>query len=488
MGQRLGQIMLAHELIRKDIEIVDVVIDKTYSSDNIQTFTRYIKHQIYNHYNGKTVGKIVYVDTNDFFIVVCSMIASWELGASIFLNDVDPKIKILPYFKAFYKVIDIVIGSSRVSMEWLHPHHLFVSTDNIHSILGSASQPFEYALDQPITADTICYYTTSSGTTADPKILPFTHYQTVVISNEIKQYLELAEDDRPYHYKTLHHGSLFNSYALPLLNSCRTHYSGILGGGDNEISILSKISQCIVKHKFTHFLVPYHYIREFPNLPSMDFDHKVTLITIIGNTQEDMCDLFERFHPKQVVNYFGTSEVGTMFISRTTKNNLDEYRLNRFTDLTSFIDYQILENKVRVKWKHATEWYETSDVMKEDNGVFWFYGRDLYFTCQQKQVSLISLDQVSLHGLVAKFLNTYDFILVPDHQLEKLYLNLYDRELSSDEVTALNTQIADQFGKEFCIADIFNFNPEDLKFGMKVNGPLLLHLFRERKKTNEIFT
>jgi len=477
--------MFAHELVRKDLEIIDVVKNRNYSSDDIEKYTNDLKNKIYQQCQGKTVGKIVYIDSNNFFETVCAMKASWELGASIFLNDSDPKVKMLPYFKNFYNIIDIIIGPEDHSMQWCQSHHVFISTDGIKDILASSVKMFNHPLDQTITADTICYYTASSGTTADPKILPFTHYQTVTISNEIKQCLDLNESARPYHYKTLHHSSLFNSYALPLLNSCRTHHCGLFHSGnkfDNEITLLKDISQCIVDHNLTHLLVPYHYIQKFPKLPSMDFDNRVTLITIIGNSPEDMRDLFERFRPKQVVNYFGTSEVGTMFISQTTKNNLSEYRPNRFTNPTSFIDYEILENKVKVKWKHVTDWYETADVMKEENGVIWFYGRDLYFTCQQKQIPLTGLNKITMHGLIAKFLGTYDFIVVPDYQLEKLYLNLYGRELTPDETVVLNNQIADQFSKEFCIADIFTFNPADLKFGMKVHGPLLLYLFRERNK------
>ena len=95
----------------------------------------------------------------------------------------------------------------------------------------------------------------------------------------------------------------------------------------------------------------------------------------------------------------------------------------------------------------------------------------------QKELSLMSM-----HGVVAKFLNTYNFIIVPDHSREKLYLNVYDSNLSALSIDNLNNIIAQQFGEEFCFADVFNFPAEELKFGMKINGPLLLYLFRERNK------
>ena len=285
--------MLAHELIRQDIEIVDLLHNRTYTSNDINNYTQHLKHTIYNTLNGDTVNKIVFVDTNEFFIVVCCMKATWELGASIFLNDVDPKVKSLPYFKTFYQVIDCVIGPTSGS-EWIDDERKHIATDNFVKILSTTQQNFELPLSDFITENHVCYYTTSSGTTGDPKLLSFTHYQTVTISNEIKQYLGLTPVDRPYHYKTLHHGSLFNSYTLPFLNVCKTHYTGLFLGDANKF--LTTLCGHIQRLDLTHFLTPYSWIRSFNNIKSVKFSVPLTLITVQGNTDSEMKDLFNRFN------------------------------------------------------------------------------------------------------------------------------------------------------------------------------------------------
>jgi acyl-CoA synthetase (AMP-forming)/AMP-acid ligase II len=466
--------MLAHELIKKDIEIVDLLTQSRYSSEEIFNYTQYLKNSIFQGLGGKTVNKIVYVDTNNFFIVVCSMIATWELGAGLFLNDVDPKVKDLPYFKKFYSVVDVVIGPQHGS-KWVPDSSLHIITDSYNFDKIKKFDKFNELLDQPITQDTVCYYTTSSGTTGDPKLLPFTHYQTVTISNEIKQYLTLDETCRPYHFKTLHHSSLFNSFALPLLNSCKTHYCGLFQGRAEEF--LTRVSDAVQQHSLTHFLVPYNWISNFSNVSSNDFKKNLTLITIQGNTDQKMKDLFARFNPKQVINYFGTSEVGTMFISRTTQDTLHEYNPNRFVDVTSFIDYQLLENQVNVKWKHVDEWYVISDKIVHDNGAIWLYGRDLYFVSDNTKLELAQIQH-----FLKEQLGTDNFILVPDYKLEKLYLNLYNISFTDQQLQDLNLKIVDTFGRMFSIADVFNFTREELEYGMKINGSLLLYLFRERNK------
>jgi len=461
-------------MIRRDIEIVDLLTDSYHTSGEIFNYTQHLKHSIFQGLRGETVNKIVYVDTNDFFIVVCAMIATWELGASLFLNDVDPKVKDLPYFKKFYSVVDVVIGP-RHNSKWVPDSSLHIITDNYNYDKTKKFNKFNETLDQPITQDTVCYYTTSSGTTGDPKLLPFTHYQTVTISNEIKQYLTLDETCRPYHFKTLHHSSLFNSFALPLLNSCKTHYCGLFRGRAEEFLI--RVSNAVQQHSLTHFLVPYNWIRNFSNVPGTDFKKNLTIITIQGNTDQEMKDLFARFNPKQVVNYFGTSEVGTMFISRTTEETLHEYNPNRFVDVTSFIDFQLLENQVNVKWKHVNDWYVISDKIINDNRAFWLYGRDLYFVSNNTKLEL-----AQMQNFLKEQLGTDNFILVPDYKLEKLYLNLYNTSFTNQQLEDLNLKIADTFGIMFTIADVFNFAREELEYGMKINGSLLLYLFRERNK------
>lgn len=467
--------MFAQDLIRRDIEIIDLHLKATHTAEEIRNYTQHLKNQIYNSLDGDTVDKIVFVDTNNFFIVVCSMIAAWELGGSIFLNDSDPKVKSLPYFQKFYQVIDVVIGD-RESKVWLPESAIHVSTDQYMQEKTKPVELFDRPLAKPITQETVCYYTTSSGTTADPKILPFTHYQTVTISNEIDQYLNLTGDERPYHYKTLHHSSLFNSYALPLLNRTKTHYSGLFPGGAEQF--LGNLFQQISQYKLTHFLCPYDWLRNINELKPIELESPLTLITIQGNTNEEMTKLLDLFNIKQVINYFGTSEVGTMFISRTTKDNVKDYNPNRFVDVTSYIDYEFLKNKVKVKWKHIDDWYVLGDkIVQEDDGTIWLYGRDIRLEWQGQEIEFIKLQE-----FVKQYLNSPEFILVPDYQREKIYLNLYNKKINEDDLKNLNIGIAQHFGEVFKIVDYFNFAPQDLQFGMKVNGPLLLYLFRERNK------
>jgi len=464
--------MLAHELIRDDLEIIDLLHNKTYTSNEIDNYTRYLKHSIYEKLNGDTLNKIIFIDTNKFLVVVCGMKAAWELGASIFLNDVDPKIKLLPYFKNFYNVIDLVLGT-KDNTHWT-PSNKHILIDDYDAQSRILCQDFTHVVSD-ITSDTIAYYTTSSGTTGDPKILPFTHWQTVTLSRAIHQYLDIKESDLPFHYKTLHHGSLFNSFALPMLSTCKTNYCGSFQLTPDQF--LKKILDIAKNNKANYFLLPYAWVQNFKSIASTDLENLATFITIQGNTTDEMTDLFDRFAPKQVINYFGCSEVGTMFISRTTKDNVYNYNPNRFYDIIPHIDYEILSNTVKCKWKHLDQWFVLADKMcKEEYGSIWHYGREIAFTIDDQTLILRNLSQI-----IEGELGTNQFTIVPDHVQQKLYLALYKEDLSTQDLEKLNIKIQREFSPVFFISDSYRFDPSELVFGMKISGPLLLYLFRQRK-------
>lgn len=462
--------VLAQDLIRQDIEIVYADTGKIYTSRQIQNTVNYLKHEIYKICNGSTTGKIVYINTNDFLTVVAGMRATWELGAALWLNDTDPKVKLLPYFEEFYKIIDISINDAE---NYLADKGQAISMTGFNP--DTPVENFSEPLNQPITQDTVAYYALSSGTTGSPKALPHTHYQTVTISNFIKKYLDLNESSRPLHYKTLHHSSLFNSFALPLLNSCKTHYYSKLYFPDfNEVTFIRRLCKLMSDLGITNFLVPYNWMNYFCQADTINFNKNLTLCCIMDCDYDKMQDLFSRFNVKQVVNYFGCSEIGTMFISRTTHDTVQNYAAQRFQDVTPYLDYELHDNYVRAKWKNKTDWEILRDKITVDGNRLWFHGRSLTFDLDDKTINLSDLE-----SFVKDLLNTSNFTLVPDYKQQKLYLAIYNN--NTVDLSGLNNNIKQQFGPEFYISDCDNFVRSDVLIGMKSSLPFLQWYFQNKE-------
>jgi len=470
LGQRLGQMMLSHEMIRRDIEIFDVQLNKNFDSVYLGNLTKKIKQEIIRRFNGKTQDKIIYIGCNDFQFVVPALIAIWELGAAVFCNDSHPAIQKLPYFQQFFDRVDLALFATGAPVAWGDNSKILTVNSDDFSDLSTT-----IASNSSVSEQTIAYYTTSSGTTSDPKLLSFTHRQTVMMAEHIKTIIVGDDKDiRPFHFKTLHHGSLFNSFALPMLSSTKIHYTGQYKYFAD--TFINKMCQDFTKYKISHFLCPYSWIREFAKVPSYNLEN-LTLSTIQGNTDKEMIDLFERFKIKKVVNYFGCSEVGTVFTSVTTKDNFTSYNPNRFTDLLPYLDLEIDHSSISIKWKNEHEWFKTADKIEFVDGAYWFRGRDLWFEVGDKKIELKTFFEYVKNKLVSDQLT-----LVPDYSKNLLYLASYAFDISDEALSDLNAGLLTEFGKEFTIAKCHRFETKDLLFGMKINGPLLLFLFRNLEK------
>ena len=141
--------------------------------------------------------------------------------------------------------------------------------------------------------------------------------------------------------------------------------------------------------------------------------------------------------------------------------------------------YKILTNTVECKWKHTDDWVVLADKMhRDEDGSIWHYGREVAFTIDDQTVILHELNQ-----LIEEEIGTSQFIVVPDYKLQLLYLALFQKNLSADRLAKLNTKIQKTFSPVFFISTVHQFDPNELLFGMKISGPLLLYLFRERKNT-----
>lgn len=458
-------------MIRRDIEIFDVELNKNFDSVYLDNLTKKIKQEIVNRFNGNTQNKIIYIGVNDFQFVVPALIAVWELGAAVFCNDSAPEIQKLSYFQKFFDKVDLALIPTGPHAPWGDKSKILAVNPNDFSDLSTTLES-----NSSVNEQTVAYYTTSSGTTSDPKLLSFTHRQTVMMAKHIKDII-VDDDDkniRPFHFKTLHHGSLFNSFALPMLSSAKIHYTGQYKYLNDKF--INKISQDFTKYNISHFLCPYAWIRDFTKVPSCNLEN-LTLSTIQGNTDKEMIDLFERFNVKKVVNYFGCSEVGTVFTSVTTKDNLTSYNPNRFTDLLPYLDLEIDHSLISIRWKNENEWFKTADKIEFVDGAYWFRGRDLWFEIGDKKVELTPFFEYIQRNLMSDQLT-----LVPDYSKNLLYLASYTFDISEERLSDLNANLLIEFGKEFTIAKCHRFDTKDLLFGMKISGPLLLFLFRNLEK------
>jgi hypothetical protein len=275
------------------------------------------------------------------------------------------------------------------------------------------------------------------------------------------------------HYKTLHHGSLFLNYAIPAMATCSQHF-WVTNNYSSNKEFLNHVFQFIVDNKITKFLIPYNWIRCLPELNAVDLS-QTSLITVQGPTENEMIEIFHRFSPKEVINNFGCTEIGTMFVSITDQSNLEHYNPNRFDHVMSNLEYKIHSNFLQVRYPNCN-WQILADCFEQQYRVLWWKGRAVHITVDNQ-----SVDFSVLKSMLEQHYNTIDFSVIPDFEKNKLYLAVYDNKIPVN-LDAVNKLIVEKLDKKLQLAQISFVKTQDVMFGMKPSAPLLLYMFRNKEK------
>lgn len=470
----------ATDLLCLDYRIV--AKQKVYNKSDIDNATRYYKQELYRMFDGRTVGKIVFLWTNELFHIVSILRASWEMGCTVFAADYNPYYSGIPEFKDFHEFIDLVIGhdSTHVNNSQLilnHKPHLYIEK-------FKPTQTYElvdYVLDQPIDGRTNAVTTHTSGTTGFPKLTHYSHSLVIDIARSEVEMNRIDSSETSGHVKTLHHGSLFLNYAIPLLSVCQEHHclhNMFQNAGTDPVACLKVLLDYVDQHSLTRLMVPYNWIRYMSDMEPIDLAQRVTLNSIVGPTDAEMQKIFDRFNPKQIINMWGCTEVGSVFHSITTKDNIGSYNPCKFEVINKDIDYTINDDHIMLKWKTSDVWFKIADQFKVFPDHLLWLGRSVTITIDDRVVNI---------GLIKEFLEQYydtvHFSIVADYEMNCLYLAAWDSAIPND-LSVLNTLLSHKFGPSYRFDQVKQLNYFDMLQGMKPSQPILLYMFRNNEQTS----
>ena len=470
------------QIIRDDCVIV-CPDGSEVSAKQLKTLKNFYKQAIYHSLLGRTVGKVIVLWTNDLDVILPASCAMWELGCAMAVHGFQKRAIEHPAFADFYRHIDLVIGPDDSTPVMTHLPHILVgdiqrggtNTTIRQKLLSLDPNQYpdqEYVLDKPLDEQTVCAVSHTSGTTGKPKIFDITHENAIALVYANIKLFDFVEYDRVMHCKTLHHGSLFLNYAVPAWATTNEHHWAINPEAD-PLGALQRMLQTCKDNNITKFLIPYNWIRLLPQLKSVDLSG-TDLVTIVGPKNDEMLDILERFKPRNIYNNFGCTEVGTLAVSRTNQLNVADYTQHRFQCVNPLIEIKTEPSFFWVKFKNETEWKTVGDILDITNGVLTWHGRNNILT--------VNNEKIDVRDLTTWFetrLNGQGFSLVPDFELNQLYLALY---ISTDlTLDALNQDLANKFGPNCQIAKLGKFDQFFMMSGMKASQPLLLYAFRKQE-------
>jgi len=452
------------DLIRSDCQVLGPA--GLISADELKNRENFIDNQISVYLASNPGPFTAFIALNEFSWIVPLLRSIWRAGGNVFVHDYHSGYANIPEFKNFYDFINVVVRTT-----WLPEHFADEKfTIDISYYSRHRSYPKIEITNTAINGSTIAVKTHSSGTTGMPKIIDFTHDTVRDLTNRLIAFFEFSADDKPLHFKTLHHGSLFLNYAVPLLHLCRDHWY-ITGIEPFEPKpYFDEVLPLCKKHQLTRILVPYDWLAKIDQSDPVDLEHITHMHVIRGALPYQMEYIFQNIKPKSIIDIFGCSEIGVMFIETINKNNYKDFVSGKFSLTIPDLEYTIHPTFIRARWPNQP-WQTIGDIFQKHQDVLQYIGRSWSIIVDDEVIEIDSLTK-----FLGKHLIDREWQLVPDFKSNYLYLAIFD-DKDLPDLTELNIEISKKVNKKLFIRAIKHFNITVIQAGMKPSSPILLYAF-----------
>lgn len=436
------------------------------TADELKNRENFIDHEI-SAYLAKTPGAFtVFIALNEFSWIVPLLRSIWRAGGNVFVHDYHSGYANIPEFKNFYDFIHIVVRTKYLPENFADKKF----TIDIANYKPHCVYPKIESSDVSIDKSTIAVKTHSSGTTGMPKIIAYTHEMVRDLTDRLILFFDFKSHEKPLHFKTLHHGSLFLNYAIPLLHLCRDHwYIATLESFEPKYYFDIVLPLC-KKNQLTRILIPYDWLVKIDQSEPVDLDDFIHMHVIRGAEQYQMEYIFQNIRPKSIIDIFGCSEIGAMFIEIINKENYREFIQGKFSRTVPDLEYTIHPTFIRARWPNQP-WQTIGDIFQKHQDTLQYIGRSWSIIIDDEVIGIDDLTKF----LGKKMINR-EWQLVPDFKSNYLYLAIFDDQDLPDLIQ-LNIEISKKVNQKLSIRAIKHFDLNVVQAGMKPSSPILLYAF-----------
>jgi acyl-CoA synthetase (AMP-forming)/AMP-acid ligase II len=288
------------------------------------------------------------------------------------------------------------------------------------------------------TPDSIMIYSTSSGTTDTPKVIPTTQKFLYDLLERNAKLYDLKTSDICLHTKGLHHGSVTGVYFLPTIKYCSTHYFARFH--DNLPDCPVNWVDLVQSKKINRCLMFYTMLDQFTALASLENkQHDDLTIFVLNRIKPANIERVVGEFGYRIFSIFGCTETtGPLLLPGITPENYTLYEHDNFgKQLDDFYQLSVTpEGMLSVIMPDGSS-VLTGDKFSLINGNYIFNGRENLYRIRGVPVYVNLLVEVITQ--VTNLVHTEDYDIVVDKQYEKIYIRIND----DIDLEYVNSQILD---------------------------------------------
>ena len=279
------------------------------------------------------------------------------------------------------------------------------------------------------TPDSDLIYSTSSGTTNDPKKVINSHKKVYLMAKRLaNQYF--TKNVSTMHYKTMNHGASMCYYFLPSFMMGGKQYTpnGVHGDHKNaeptlKFAIDNKIGQL--------FLYDARQVMYFlENMPRVDYC--LNIVTLFQVTPE-MLPLLKEKNINWIKSPFGDTTIGLGFFIKTVDQNTDPATYdvtNMGPPLDDFFQFELRDGCLYISCPELGEdWKTSNDKFELIDSNYHFKGRANKYRIGEEWIALADLEKIIIDLFGPNKAN-----IVVDAEFQRIYLAVWE-ENSKAEAT-----------------------------------------------------
>lgn len=314
--------------------------------------------------------------------------------------------------------------------------------------------------------------TTSSGTTAEPKIIKHTHEFFFDLCERNAVAMDFKETDQILHIRNLHHGSSLGVFFLPSLRKSVYHHS--LNFEDTSIHKL--ITFATIKN-ISKMIVPYNSVIDNIVEILRSTETKLQELTIFNLSfiKSEWIPAVNQEYIAGIKSIFGCNETsGPIFLpgidKHSTVDNFDARNMGTLLD--DYYAVSLVDGILAVYLKTYDKSVSTNDNFLLTNNKYSYQGRTNLLRINDYEFNF-----VELQNFVKRYLKNIDHELVIDKEKEEIYLALF-QEAPESIVNKINVKLARKYGNRLRISFCKYVDKQIFIYGIKLDFEEMRKFFR----------
>jgi acyl-CoA synthetase (AMP-forming)/AMP-acid ligase II len=455
--------IISRHFVRKDLEYHED--DQIYYYNDFVVGINKWKNILYNKFNMRPGMTMALIDMNVYFDYCTLYFAAAELGLKILTipkrpSTPDGRVDLLDKIVAnlgkldlmyYYSAESIVLQAYNMSM----PRQALVNMTNLYSrqLMTFADFIGEYTpsnIDEVIFAqeNSILVWTTTSGTTGEPKPVEYTHSQLSIIAERNARILGFTDDNTTVsHTANMHHSAILMANFLPAFGHARCHHADIHDISFTPLEYVKSLIKSIKQKQTNKVLLPFSLMLELflkeVSENNITFDQKLDIVVGGFNVSKAYVETFKLTNINKISSMFASNEtLGPLLISDVTHDVLlNEYNPQYIGKPVDDLFQLTLDDNSRIVVS-SPSLYPGSIVMDDqvrgnNTDGYIHLGRFNQLAGGDRRINEVNFQIKEVEHIVRRIFTKCRFEIVEDLLEGKLYLAVWEGEIDFEVLNHL---------------------------------------------------